>query len=127
MEDQALIQTVEKLIDAGCHYRIEELERLYSPDFVVHILQEDSTLLSFDYEKCLDLFRSMRDSEAPPLDTTANFNFAEVHDGIGFVMVTRKMNLLGNGSKKIVFNLALKETEEGWQVFREQAVVVGDA
>lgn len=127
MNDQALIQTVEKLINAGCHYRIEELESLYSPDFTVHILQEDSSLLSFDYEQCLDLFRSLRDSEAPPLDTAANFHFAEVQGGVGFVMVTRTMNLLGDGSKKIVFNLTLKETAKGWQVSREHAVVIGDA
>jgi hypothetical protein len=114
------------LINAGCNYRIEELKEIYAPDLVIHILQEDSSLLTFDYEKNLDFFRSLRDSGAPPLDSTAHFNLAEVQNDIGFVIVTRTMNL-GSGPKKIVFSLMLRETPKGWQVFREQAVIAGEA
>ena len=126
LKDAKLIQTIERLIDAGCNYRIEDLKGIYAPDLVIHILQEDSSLLTFDYKKNLDFFHSLRDSGAPPLDSTAHFNLAEIQDGIGFVVVTRTMNL-GAGSKKIVFNLMLREGAEGWQVFREQAVISGEA
>ena len=35
---------------------------------------------------------------------------------------------LGAGEKKIVFTLMLRQTDGGpWQIFREHAVVVGDA
>lgn len=126
MKDQKLIHTVERLIAAGCNYRIDELKEIYAPDLLIHILQEDSALMSFDYEKNLDFFRSLRDSGAPPLDSTAHFNLAEVQNGIGFVAVTRTMDL-GAGPKRIVFNLMLRNTPEGWRVFREQAVVAGEA
>ncbi|MCL2658216.1 MAG: nuclear transport factor 2 family protein [Betaproteobacteria bacterium] len=126
MKDQKLIRAIERLIDAGCNYRIDELKEIYAPDLVIHILQEDSSLMTFDYEKNLDFFRSLRDSDAPPLDSTAHFNLAEVQNDIGFVVVTRTMNL-GAGPKKIVFNLMLREGTEGWQVFREQAVIAGEA
>ncbi|MDW6004803.1 hypothetical protein [Vibrio mangrovi] len=126
MKDQRLIQKVEQLSSAGCHYRIEELATIYSPDLVIHILQEDSSLLTFDYQQNLDFFRSLRDSGASPLDTTADFNLAEVQNGTGFVTVTRILDL-GAGPKKIIFNLFLEETSEGWQIFREQAVILGDA
>lgn len=113
-------------MDAGCNYRIDELKEIYAPDLVIHILQEDSSVVTFDYEKNLEFFRSLRDSGAPPLDSTAHFNLAEVQNGIGFVVVTRTMNL-GAGSKKIVFSLMLRDEQEGWRVFREQAVITGDA
>lgn len=126
MKDQKLIQTIERLIAAGCNYRIDELKEIYAPDLVIHILQEDSSLMTFDYEKNLDFFRSLRDSGAPPLDSTAHFNLAEVQNGTGFVVVTRTMDL-GAGPKKIVFSLMLRDAPEGWQVFREQAVITGEA
>lgn len=126
MENKKLIQTIERLMDAGCNYRIDELKEIYAPDLVIHILQEDSSVVTFDYEKNLEFFRSLRDSGAPPLDSTAHFNLAEVQNGIGFVVVTRTMNL-GAGSKKIVFSLMLRDEQEGWRVFREQAVITGDA
>ena len=126
MKDQKLIQTIERLIAAGCNYRIDELEKIYAQDLVIHIIQEDSSLMTFDYEKNIDFFRSLRDSGAPPLDSTAHFNLAEVQNGIGFVVVTRTMDL-GAGPKKIVFSLMLRDVPEGWQVFREQAVIAGQA
>lgn len=126
MKDQELIQTIKRLIGAGCNYRIEELKEIYAPDLVIHILQEDSSLLTFDHEKNLEFFRSLRDSGASPLDSTAHFNLAEVQNGIGFVVVTRTMDL-GAGPKKIVFSLMLRSAPGGWQVFREQAVITGEA
>ncbi|MDR0810096.1 MAG: hypothetical protein LBE86_13385 [Gemmobacter sp.] len=126
MKNHELIQVVERLIRAGCSYRIDDLKDIYASDLVIHILQEDSSLQTFDYEENLHFFRSMRDSGAPPLDSTAFFNLAEVQDGVGFVVVTRTMNQ-GSGPKTIVFSLMLRETPEGWKVFREQAVIVGDA
>lgn len=124
MKNKKLIEVVERLIDAGCHYRIDELESIYASDLVIHILQEDLSLLTFDYEQNLDFFRGLRDAGAPPLDSSAQFNLAEIQNGIGFVVVTRTMNL-GAEPKKIVFSLMLRETPQGWRVFREQAVVVG--
>ncbi len=82
--------------------------------------------MTFDYEKNLDFFRSKRDSGAPPLDSTAHFNLAEIQNGIGFVVVTRTMDL-GAGPKKIVFSLMLRDVPIGWQVFRKHAVIAGDA
>jgi hypothetical protein len=126
LKEQELIKTIQRLIDAGCNYRIDELKEIYAPDLMIHILQEDASLVTFDYEQSLDFFRSLRDSGASPLDSKAHFNLAEVQNGIGFVVVTRTMNL-GSGLKEIVFNLMLRQAPEGWQVFREHAVITSDA
>jgi hypothetical protein len=128
VKDQELISTINRLIDAGCNYRIDQLEKIYTPDLMIYIRQEDSSLVTFDYKESLNFFRSLRDSGAPPLDSTAEFTLAEVQNDIGFVMVSRTMNL-GAGPKKIVFNLMLRKAPapEVWQVFREHAIVTGDS
>jgi hypothetical protein len=126
LKEQELIKVIERLIDAGCNYRIDELKEIYARDLMIHILQEDASLMTLDYEQSLDFFRSFRDSGAPPLDTKAHFNLAEVQNELGFVVVTRTMDL-GSGPRNIVFNLMLRNTPEGWQVFREQAVITGEA
>lgn len=124
--NEQLVQTVKKLIDAGCHYELETLATLYHKDLKIIILNEQSECVVFDYDANMQFFANLKQTDAPPLDTSAVFNYAEVQDGIGFVSVTRHLDL-GFGKKKIVFHLMLKQTAQQWQIFREQAVIVGDA
>ncbi|WP_454994378.1 nuclear transport factor 2 family protein [Cardiobacterium hominis] len=127
MTANPLTETVSRLIDAGCHYRLEALAELYTPDLSTIIVQEDGSVASFDYAQNMAFFRQLREQNAPPLNTAVHFNHAAEHGGIGYVVATRQMNL-GAGEKKIVFTLMLRQTDGGpWQIFREHAVVVGDA
>lgn len=122
--EQELKEAIDALIDAGCNYRLDELEKLYAPELTIVMLQPDGNILSFDYQQNMAFFRQLRDSGAAPIDTTAEYNYINVCDQFGYVMVTRHMDL-GQGSKKIVFNLMLKKLSDSWQVYREHAVVVG--
>ncbi|KAF1024345.1 MAG: hypothetical protein GAK29_02639 [Acinetobacter bereziniae] len=127
MKNIELINTVQGLIQAGCHYDIHELEKIYCQTLFIIILDEDGTTTSFNYTQNLDFFRSLKQNKAPPLDTTAVFNYADIKNDIGYVIVTRNLDL-GHGLKKIVFNLMLRQTDnKKWQVFREHAVVIGNA
>ncbi len=49
--NEQLTQTVRRLIDAGCHYRLDELATLYAPDLAIVIVQEDGGIAAFDYEQ----------------------------------------------------------------------------
>ncbi len=124
--NEQLVQTVKQLIHAGCHYELQTLATLYHQDLKIIILNEKAECLSFDYDANMQFFANLKQTGAPPLDTTAVFNYAEVQDGIGFVSVTRQLDL-GFGKKKIIFHLMLKQTAKQWQIFREQAVIIGDA
>lgn len=122
-QQQELKNTVKALIDAGCNYRLAELEKLYAPELSIIMLQPNGKIISFDYQQNMDFFRQLRDSGAAPIDKTAEFNYVDVVGQLGYVIVTRKMNL-GDGPKNIVFNLMLKKFGELWQVYREHAVII---
>ena len=127
MINNHLTDAVRRLIDSACHYRLEALEKLYAPDLQIVIVQENGEAATFDYQQNMAFFRQLRDNNAPPLNTAVQFNYAAEHNGIGYVTATRRMDL-GAGEKKIVFTLMLRPAENGqWQIFREHAVVVGDA
>ncbi|WP_211327696.1 hypothetical protein [Solilutibacter pythonis] len=122
-----LTRTVGRLIEAGCHYRLDELATLYAPDLRILIFLEDGVLLSVDHAENMAFFRDLKAAGAPPLDNSARFEHAEVQGDTGYVIVSRRLDL-GVGPKRVVFNLMLRhESAHGWRVFREHAVVLGDA
>lgn len=124
--EQPLIDAVNQLIDAGSHYRLDALAQCYAPDLEIVIVQGDGAVATFDYEQNTTFFRQRRDMAAAPLNTFVEFNYARQRNGIGYVMATRRMDL-GAGEKQIVFTLMLRQEAGTWRVFREHAVVVGDA
>jgi len=98
-----LQNAVRRLIDAGCHYRLDALTACHS--------------------------RPPKASYgvAPPRNTAVAFQPSEVQDGIGYVIATRRLDL-GAGEKRIAFNLMLRQNATGdWLVFREHAFIPGDA
>lgn len=118
-----LTQAVEKLIDAGCHYRLDELAECYTPDLHIVMRQADGQLMQFDYLANMAFFRGLREQGAPPLNTAVRFDYAEVQSEIGYVIATRRMDL-GQGEKTIVFTLMLRQQDGAWRVFREHALVL---
>lgn len=117
-----LTQAVEKLIDAGCHYRLDELAQCYAPDLLIVMVQADGSTAVFDYEQNLAFFGHLRDSGAATINPAVTFNHAQEHRGTGYVTATRLMDL-GAGEQKIVFTLMLRQEAGEWRVFREHAVV----
>lgn len=118
-----LTQAVEKLIDAGCHYRLDELAECYTPDLHIVMRQADGQLMQFDYLANMAFFRGLREQGAPALNTAVRFDYAEVQSEIGYVIATRRMDL-GQGEKTIVFTLMLRQQDGAWRVFREHALVL---
>ncbi|MDO5076448.1 hypothetical protein [Corynebacterium sp.] len=121
--NEELVQTVSNLIDAGCHYRVDELAEAYAPDLQTIMVQPQNKMIRFDYEQNMEFFRSRREAGEKPIKTDVEFLVADVHGDLGFVIGTRTMEP-GGGRFKSVFNLMLRKNEAGkWQVFREQAVI----
>ena len=83
MRTPHLTDTVLHLIDAGCHYRLDDLAAVYAPDLTIIIVQENGEVATFDYRQNMALFRQLRDSNAPPLNTAVQFNHAAEQNGIG--------------------------------------------
>lgn len=117
-----LTQAVQALIQAGCHYRLEELAQCYAKDLQIVMLQPNGETAIFDYEQNMAFFQNLRDSGSAPINTDVTFNYAQECNGIGYVMATRLMDL-GTGEQKIVFTLMLRQEAGKWRVFREHAVI----
>ena len=124
--NQTLTAAVSHLIDTACHYRMHELAGLYARDLCIVIVDEAGQTITFDYAQNLAFFENLKQQNAPPLTTDVTFNYADIHDGIGYVTATRLLDL-GQGKKRIVFTLLLRPHGSGWQIFREHAVILGDA
>ena len=122
--ESELKATVEHLIQSGCNYHLEELEKIYSPDLKIVIVDPSGQVTVLDYEQNFQFFKSKRDSGASPLDTTARFDHLEVSGQYGYVVVTRHM-ALADKPQKIVFSLTLDKFGGAWRVLRETAVIVG--
>lgn len=121
--NQELTAAIRHLIDTACHYRIDELATLYAPDLLIVMVDENGKTTTFDHGQNLAFFQSLKDRDAAPLNTAVDFNHAQIHDDVGYVTATRRLDL-GQGEKRIVFTLLLRRHGDHWQVFREHAVVV---
>ena len=124
--DADLIQAVEKLIDAGCHYRLQALAECYTPDLEIVMVQADGRMAVFDYAQNMAFFRQRLESGAAPLNTSVRFLYAQQRQGTGYVIAMRHMNL-GAGEQTLVFSLMLRQVQGQWRVFREHAVAQGAA
>lgn len=121
-----LTAAITRLIDTACHYRTDELAELYAPDLLIVIIDENGQTITFDYTQNLAFFQGLKDAGALPLNTTVSFHHADIHDGTGYVSASRLLDL-GQGEKRIVFTLMLRHNGTHWQVFREHAVITGNA
>lgn len=113
--------TAQRLMRAGCHYRLEALAPPYADDLPGLLLQADGRLQGFGRAANLACFRARQQAGAPPPGTTATFHSARGPHGTGHVIARRLMGL-GAGPQRIVFSLMLHHSAQGqWQVFRRQA------
>ncbi|KPN71850.1 nuclear transport factor 2 family protein [Neisseria sp. 83E34] len=117
-----LIQTVQKLIDAGCHYRLDELAQYYTPDLHIIIVQPNGKTAQFDYEQNMAFFRQRLKAGLTALNTSARFDYVGEQGDTGYVITTRNLDL-GAGEQTIVFSLMLRQEAGRWRVFREHAIV----
>lgn len=126
-EQQELKDVVVRLIDSGCHYRLDELAKLYSRDLKIVIVSPDDTVTVFDYEQNMAFFRSRLEAGAAPLDTSARFVHVEVVGDRGYVVVVRHVALVGEARQRIVFSLTLQRSNHKWKIIRESAVITVSA
>lgn len=124
--ESELKATIEHLIHSGCHYVIEEFPKIYTPNLKIVMVDPSGDVIALDYEQNFQFFKSKKEAKAAPLDTTAHFNHIEVYGQSGYAVVTRHVALMDK-PQKIVFSLSLDKSSGTWRVFRETAVIIGEA
>ncbi|WP_231189561.1 nuclear transport factor 2 family protein [Haladaptatus sp. DYF46] len=115
-------QTIERLIENGSQYNVDELDRIYHDDLTIVKIDEVGEVTAIDKAENMALFREKRDSGAEPLSTEAEFNYASGGSDTGHVIVTRKMQLQSR-LEKSVFSIHLVQEDGRWQVIQETAFV----
>lgn len=124
--ESELKAAVEHLIHCGSHYEIDRFATLYAPELQIIIVDPANNVMVLDYEQNLAFFKSKRQAGASPLEETAEFIHLDVSGDYGYVVVVRHVALEGR-RQKVVFSLNLRKSAGTWRVFRETAVIVGDA
>lgn len=115
-------QTVERLIENGSQFNVEELDRIYHEDLTIVKINEMGAVTAIDKAENMALFCEKRDSGAEPLSTEAEFNYVNGGSDTGHAIVTRKMQLQSR-LEKSVFSIHLVQEDGRWQVIQETAFV----
>jgi hypothetical protein len=115
-------RVIERLIEYGSTYNVEELDKLYHPRMKVFAIEESGDVSAFDKARNMDLFRAKRAEGAEPLSRWAKFNYVEAANDAGFVIVTRKM-ALRDRPEKFVLAIHLVHEDGRWQVTHETVFV----
>jgi hypothetical protein len=115
-------RTIERLIEDGSNYNVEELEKLYHRRLKVFVIDENGDVSVFDKARNMELFRAKRADGAEPLSRWAKFDHVEGAKGTGFVIWTRKMELRGR-PEKFILAIHLAQEDVRWQVTHETVFV----
>jgi hypothetical protein len=121
-QNSAIRQTVERLIEHGSQYNVEELDRIYHEQLTVVKIDENGAVNATDKAENMAFFREKRDSGVEPLSTAAEFNYIDGDDTEGHVIVTRAMQL-HERPEKLIISIHLVREDSRWQVIHETAFV----
>lgn len=119
--DQTLIDLTEQLIKAGSEFDLETLDKLYAEELKIIKLDDDGQLSMMDKEDNMAIFRKLKESGAAPLSKDTTIHYSERRGDIGYVFLTRKMNLTGK-SEELRFHIQWKKLEGEWKVVYENIV-----
>lgn len=116
--DQAVRQTIDKLIQTATSYDIDALDAIYHDDMSVLMIDINDNVSGANKSNLIDLFRSKRDTGAPPMNTWAKYHNIEVTDDKAHVLLSRKNDLTGK-PMRLLLSIDLIICDERWQVIRE--------
>ncbi|WP_346880759.1 hypothetical protein [uncultured Algibacter sp.] len=110
--------TINKLIQAGTSFNINQLELLYHKDLDVTMVNDNGDIMKANKDAFKNLFQSKLDNNEPPLNTWAEFNLIEAEANKAHAIVTRKVKLTDE-EQKLTLSIDLIFEEQRWQVVRE--------
>ncbi|QFT55897.1 hypothetical protein [Microbulbifer sp. THAF38] len=122
MEEKDTAKEIEAFIDylvqAGVHYRVDELESVYHRDMQVYMLDESDQLTVADKTAFIDLFKQKRDAGELPLNGWTKIHHVAANNNSALVIFSRRNNLSGQ-ERKLRLGIDLIYEDGRWQVIRE--------
>jgi len=122
MNKEQLIALTKEFIHEATHYNMEYLDRIYSKDLTIVMVDENDQVNTMDKEQTLGYFQERLDNDAPPLSEESDFLYAGGDDRLAMVLVRRTMQFNAR-LEKMLFTLFWQKTDIGWQVVKESSSI----
>lgn len=114
----AVKAAIDELIQAGTTFDIDALERIYHDDMNVVMVDINGSINHANKQAFKGLFEAKKAQGAAALNTDADYKFVEADDVKAHVVITRKVNLMGD-DQILILSIDLIFEDNRWQVTRE--------
>jgi len=111
-----ILAFIDKLADTGSHYRMDEMEALYTEDLGFLVLTPQGDIARFSKAEMLGEFRSRRDAGEKPLLTEKRVLHIEENGGEAIAVLFRRMSAEADPA---FYELRLKKIDGNWIVSGE--------
>jgi len=111
-----IVAFIDELADTGSHYRIDEMERLYTEDLGFLVLTPQGEVARFSKTEMMDEFRSRRDAGERPLSTEKRILHIEEQGDDATAILFRRMS---DEADAALYELRLRKVGGRWLVSGE--------
>ena len=111
-----IISFIDRLAETGSHYRMEEMEALYTEDLGFLVLTPQGEIQRFSKTEMLGEFRSRRDAGEPPLSTERRVLHVEEQGDVATAILFRRMSRKADAA---FYELRLRKVDGNWLVSGE--------
>ncbi|MDO4229914.1 MAG: hypothetical protein Q4C98_08870 [Capnocytophaga sp.] len=118
MKNEEIIQLTQELIHRGTQFDLDFLENIYDENLIFIFVDSQNQIKTLNKEDNMNFFRNLKGKNAEPLNTYAEFHYADSDGENGFVILSRKMQLSEN-EQDFLFNIYWKKQENQWKIVRE--------
>lgn len=122
MIDKEIKDLTQNLIDNGTKYDLNFLNNIYDENLKFIRIDKENKIQVLNKADNMAFFKSLRDSNAEPLNNYAEFHYADNDGENGFIVLTRKMKQLET-EQEFLFNIYWKKQNGNWKIVREVVYV----
>ena len=111
-----ILAFIDVLAETGSHYRMDEMERLYTEDLGFLVLTPEGEIARFSKAEMMSEFRSRRDAGEKPLSTEKRILHIEEQGNDATAVLFRRMSDQANPA---LYELRLRKVDGRWLVCGE--------
>lgn len=111
-----IIAFIDRLAETGSHYRMDEMEALYTEDLGFLVLTPRGEVARFSKSEMMAEFRSRRDTGEKPLSTEKRILHIEEQGDEATAILFRRMS---QDADPALYELRLRRTDGKWRVAGE--------
>ncbi|QSX73874.1 nuclear transport factor 2 family protein [Lysobacter arenosi] len=111
-----IVRFIDLLAETGSHYRIEEMQALYTEDLGFLVVTPQGGVARFSKDEILGEFRDRRDAGDAPLSTERRILHIEEQQDLATVLLYRRMS---HEADPALYELRLRKVDGEWRVAGE--------